>query len=224
VLIHYGSSASGAEETADLIRAMGRRADTVSADLADPAAIQTLFGAHDELFGRLDVLVNSAAVFHRAPFASVSVAEWDEAMAVNARAPLLCMQHAASRMKGRVARGELPGSIVNMVDLSATFPWMEYAHHGASKAALVSQTRSAAREFGPDVLVNAVMPGAILPPPGMSADDPEWTGRGSHLPAGHVGSPADVGAAVVFLAASTFVTGNVLHVDGGEHLLGPIHH
>jgi pteridine reductase len=127
-------------------------------------------------------------------------------------------------MAGRRQAGLPAGSVVNIVDLSAETPWRGFALHGASKAGLAALTRAAAMELGPNVRVNAVAPGAILPPPGTAADSPEWLERGRALPVGQTGDPADVARAVVFLAQNPFVTGTVLHVDGGERLLSAFKH
>ncbi len=224
VVVHYGESADEAERTVRDIQALSRRSLALQADLRDPNAISGLFNAFDDAFGRLDVLVNSAASFVRRPLSDVTAGDWDAVMEVNLRAPLLCIREASVRMLGRRADGLPAGSIVNLADLSAEIPWRHFALHGASKAGLIALTRSAARELGPDVRVNAVVPGAILPPPGVLADDRAWRNKGLALPLGQVGDPLDVGRAVVFLATNVFVTGAVLHVDGGEHLLGPLDH
>ena len=103
-------------------------------------------------------------------------------------------------------------------------PWSDQAHHGASKAGLLHLTRLAARDLAPDVRVNAVVPGPILPPPGMALEDPAWRRTVDRLPLGRAGEPDEVGDAVAFLAESDFVTGATLLVDGGESLLGAGHH
>ncbi|MGH7539786.1 MAG: SDR family oxidoreductase, partial [Gemmatimonadota bacterium] len=147
-------------------------------------------------------------------------------MAVNLRAPFLCMQAAAPRMRegardrgGRPGPAGVPGAVVNLADLSALHAWKEFAHHGASKAGLLQLTRTAAKELGPHVRVNAVIPGPILPPPGEDPASEAWHRRGARLPLGRTGEPAEVGDAVVFLAASDFITGAAISVDGGERLL-----
>lgn len=224
IAVHYGASAAEASQTVTDIQSLSRRAVALQADLRDPAAITRLFTEFDDAFGALDVLVNSAASFVKRPLPEVSPSDWDAVMELNLRAPLLCIREAALRMAGRRAAGLTSGAVVNIADLSAEAAWRGFALHGASKAGLVALTRTAARELGPDVRVNAVVPGAILPPPGMGTEDVAWTNKGLALPVGQVGDPLDVGRAVVFLATSPFITGAVLHVDGGEHLLGPLDH
>jgi NAD(P)-dependent dehydrogenase (short-subunit alcohol dehydrogenase family) len=153
-------------------------------------------------------------------------------MALNLRAPFLCSQAAARLMRasGRAtgARGStggglgatgVPGLIVNVSDISGLNPWRGYAHHGVSKAALLHLTRVAARELGPHVRVNAVVPGPILPPPGEEEGSDAWRRRGERLPLGRTGQPQDVGEAVVFLARNDFITGETIVIDGGERLL-----
>lgn len=222
IVVHYGGSEEAAESTADDIRTLGRQAITAQADLRDPEAIERLFHTVASLEGALNVLVNSAASFNRRAFLELTVAEWTAALDVNLRAPLLCTQHAARLMRG--PRGDGHGAIVNIADLSGEYAWPGYAAHGISKAGLIHLTRIAARELGPSVRVNAVVPGAILPPPGMSQDDPEWLAKGSTLPVGSVGDPTHVAATVVFVASNPFISGEVVHVDGGEQLLGPHDH
>lgn len=217
VLVHYLDSEDGAQETARAIRNLGRSAHTYQADLADPGGIDALFGAIGRDHGKLDVLVNSAASFESAPFEEISSGDWDEVMALNLRAPFLCTRHAAPMLRN--AADGRPGAVVNIADLSGVVPWRGFAHHSTSKAGLIHLTLAAAKELGPRIRVNAVVPGPILPPPGEDPESEEWLRRGDRLPLRRTGDPADVGTAVVFLAANDFVTGETLIVDGGEHLL-----
>lgn len=218
VAVHFGSSRGAAEETAAAIEDLGRRAWALGADLADLAAIEALFERVDEAAGRLDVLVNSAATFDSQPFDRVEAGDWERAMAVNLRAPFFCAQRAARLM----LRDGSGGSIVNLADMSGVTPWLGYPVHGLTKAGVIFLTRSAARELGPLVRVNAVVPGAILPAPGEDPAGEAWRRRGDHLPLGRTGEPADVTAAVLYLIGSPYVTGVVLPVDGGEHLTPPV--
>lgn len=217
VVVHFGASRDGAEDTAAALRDAGRRAWTLGADLSEVEQIDRLFDGIEEQVGRLDVLVNSAATFESKPVAEVEPADWERTMAVNLRAPFFCAQKAAALMPGEGAGG---GVIVNLADLSACSPWPGYSVHGASKAGLVFLTRALARELGPAVRVNAVIPGAILPPPGGTTDDPEWLQRGERLPLGRTGSPEDVARAALALIDNDYITGAVLPVDGGEGLVG----
>jgi pteridine reductase len=221
VVVHYGRSADGAEETAEALRAMGRKAWTECADLAEVAAIEALFERVGREPGRLDILVNSAATFHSGAMRDAHAADWDQTMAVNLRAPFLCMQRAAALMGGE---GQAGGAIVNLGDLSALSPWAGFAIHGTSKAGLLALTRAAALELGPTVRVNAVVPGAILPPPGVPPEDSSWQRRGERLPVGRAGEPSHVARAVRFAIENDFVTGAVNPVDGGEHLVGSFEH
>lgn len=221
-VIHYGSSAEAARRTCAEVEALGVEAFSFSADLAQPAAIDALFDAVDERFGRLDVLVNSAASFTRQPFDEITAESWDAALAVNARAPFLATQ-AAARLMRRTERGA-PGLVVNIVDLAGVYPWQGYVQHGVSKAALRHLTAIAARELAPDVRVNALILGPILPPPGVDADSPQWREMERGVPLGRSADPDEVGQAVVALARNDFITGAELRVDGGEGLLGAINH
>jgi NAD(P)-dependent dehydrogenase (short-subunit alcohol dehydrogenase family) len=216
IVVHYRSSQKEAEDTAARVRSLGRDAELLRADLAHPDEVARLFERVVAGGRGLDVLVNSAASFEGAPFSEIDAAAWDAVMAVNLRAPFLCTRHAAPLLE---ASSPGPGAVVNIADLSGLVPWRGFTHHSVSKAGLLHLTRAAAKELGPAIRVNAVVPGPILPPPGEDEDGEAWRRRGDRLPLKRTGQPEHVGAAVVFLAANDYITGEAIAVDGGEHLL-----
>lgn len=222
ISLHYGASAGAAHQTAAEIAALGVEVEPFQADLADPAQITGLIDALEARFGRLDVLVNSAASFQKQSFAEITADDWDRVLAVNLRAPFLLSQAAARLM--RSAGRDAPALIVNLADLSGVHAWKGYAHHAVSKAGLIHLTKVAARELAPDVRVNAIVPGPILPPPGVDETSQRWREIAGRTPLGRAGTAEDVGRAVIFLAQGDFITGVILPVDGGEGLLGPVGH
>jgi pteridine reductase len=224
VALHYGRSAEAAEATAREIAALGVEAWPVQTDLADPDAIRQMFDQLDARFDRLDLLVNSAASFKKQSWDRIGLEDWEAAMAVNLRAPFLCMRAAADRMRASRREDDAPALVINLSDLSGVHPWQGYVQHGVAKAGLLHLTRIAARELAPEIRVNAIVPGAILPPPGLDPESALWREIGSASPLGRPGDPDKVAQAVLFLAANDYVTGIQLSVDGGEHLLGPINH
>ncbi len=213
LVLHYHSSADQAEESADRVRSRGARVQTVRADLSDPKQIGLPFDAVDEAFGSLDLLVNSAAIFPRVDPLEATDSDWDTVFALNARAPFLCAQQAARRM------GTRGGAIVNIVDTGATEAWPNYVPYVASKAALASLTRGLAAAYAPHIRVNGVAPGAVLLPENAN-DKSESAAAAGRSVLGRVGAAEDVAAAVVYLAGATYVTGEILRVDGGQHLKG----
>jgi len=225
VVVHYGRSREAAQETSDAIREMGREALTFAADLAQPGQIEALFSGVEDRFGRLDVLINSAASFGRKPFEEITVEDWDAAQAVNARAPFLCIQRAACLMRGTAGRvtssgdPDAPAAVVNFGDMSGVTTWRGYVHHGVSKAGILHLTRLTARELGPDIRVNAIVPGPVLPAPGEAVDSVSWAAKGERVPLGRTGEASHIVDSVVFLTKNDYVTGDTLFVDGGEHLL-----
>ena len=160
----------------------------------------------------MDLVVNSAASFRSMPLLDVDASEWDAVMALNVRAPHLVVRAAADMLRAS------QGSVVNITDLSAFQAWTEYPHHAVSKAALAHLTRVQARALAPDVRVNAIAPGAVLPPDDWPPE--RWEALAERAALARVGTPEDVVAAVLYLAEANFVTGHVLPVDGGR-LLGP---
>ena len=212
VAVHFGRSRREADETVEDIRAAGRRAEAFEADLADEAQIAAMFERVGEVFGRLDVLVNSAAVFEPGPIESLTADAWDAQMAVNARAAALCIGRAVAMMD----RG---GAIVNITDIAASKAWGGYPAYCASKGALEALTRSCARALAGrerGIRVNAVAPGAILWDDDTSEERKQQVLR--QVPMGRCGSAEDVAAAVVFLAGQDYITAQTLRVDGGWHM------
>ena len=212
VIVHYGRSKDEAERAADEIRAFGRRAETVSADLSDPVrAAETIFDAADRL-GGANVLVNSAAIFEDAPLAHTTEDLYDRHLAINLKAPFfLCREFVRRIPTGR------RGHIVNLADWRGETPPADYVAYTLSKAGVVALTKSLALQLAPRVQVNAIAPGAMLPPPGEPIEP--WRSRKlPDIPLFRTGSPDDIAAAAVYLLRSEFVTGEVLHVTGGEHL------
>lgn len=216
--IHYGRAHDEAAATVAELEAAGAAAMAHAADLTDPQAIDGLFAAVEARFGRLDILVNSAAEFRYQRFDRITPEDWDQTLAVNLRAPFLCTQRAA-RLMTRAPR-EAPGLVVNIADLSGVGVWPGYVQHGVSKAGLLHLTQIAALELAPAVRVNALVLGPIMPVRGRGEDE-AWRKLIDSLPLQRAGGGAAVGEAVVYLARSDFSTGATLELDGGEHLLGP---
>ncbi len=210
VAVNHHSSGDAAAETVDAIRALGRRAVSLRADLESPTEAEALPARAAEALGGLDVLVNSAARFDSAPVEEISATDWDRVMAVNLRAPFLLAREAAPLLRER------QGCIVNIADLSAWQPWPSYAHHAVSKAGLVQLTRVLARALAPDVRVNAIAPGTVLPP--EEFDESDVRRLRERIPLRRIGSADDVVRALLYLVAAEFVTGEVLVVDGGRLL------
>jgi pteridine reductase len=203
IAVHYHASADGA---AAVVRAVGgeQHAAAFAADLADPRAVAALPQRVVEALGRLDVLINSAAVMRRQPFGTVTPEQWDAVLDLNLRAPFLLSQAAAPYLRAT------HGLIINISDTSGVEGWPSFLPHSVSKAGLQMLTRGLAQVLAPDVRVNAIVPGAVLPP--ETADRARAADR-SLLK--RLGSPDDVVAAVRFLLETSFATGGTVVVDGG---------
>lgn len=209
--LHHHASGDGATELAALAARNGRRAEKFSADLRDPRAAKALPERVAAKFGRLDVVINSAAIMVRQPVAEVTPDSWDATMDLNLRAAFFCAQGALPAL--RAAKGR----IINIADVAAFEPWPEYPVHCVSKAGVVMLTKSLARSLAPDITVNAVAPGAVLLPDEW--DEPTRRHFAETTPLKRLGSPADVVRAVLYLLeGGDYVTGEVLVVDGGRLL------
>jgi pteridine reductase len=210
IAVHYGSSASEARQVVNDLRAMGVAAEGFHANLRELEAAQKLAPRVVEHFGRLDVVVNSAANMIEGPVESVTPEVWDEVMGLNLRAPFFITQGALPALRAS------KGKVVNIADLAGLEPWPKYVAHCTSKAALIMLTKSLARALAPDVTVNAVAPGAVLLPDAW--DDATRAHFASTTPLKRLGSAEDVAQAVVYLLEADYVTGEVLVVDGGRLL------
>jgi NAD(P)-dependent dehydrogenase (short-subunit alcohol dehydrogenase family) len=211
VVVHYHTSADEAIDTVAAIEALGRRAVAVRADLGDAEEAERPIRAAAEL-GRLDILVNSASLFERAPVEEITAEQWDRVLAVNLRAPFLLARAAAPLLREHGS-----GLIVNIADLSAFQAWPSFAHHAVSKAGLVHLTHVLARAFAPRIRVNAIAPGTVLPPADFDGED--YAGGSDRRVLDRAGSPEDVVDALLYLVRADFVTGQTIVADGGRMLL-----
>ena len=217
ILVHYHSSGDeSVRETVQDIKSLGVDAYSVQADLSKPVGVEALFTAVREKYGRLNILVNSASLFQKRDLLDVTLEEWQLTLDVNLTAPFLCTQAAVAMMRKNDPSG---GVIVNICDRGADKPWPDYAHHGVSKAGLLALSQVSAASLGPDIRVNAVIPGPVMKPAGRSMSDDEWAAVGAHLPLQVTGEAEDVARAVAYLVSESFLTGTVIHVNGGEHLV-----
>ena len=207
--IHYHRSAGAARVTAREARRLGVLALPIRADLSRPAQARRLVAAARRRFGRLDILVNNAAIFLRTPLSRTTREQWDRLLAVNLRGPFLCAQAAAPEMLRQKS-----GRIINIADVGGIHAWPSYLPYCISKAGLLMLTKGLALALAPHVQVNSVAPGAVLLPKNSPARLRRRLRR--TVPMGREGSPADVAAAVVFFAsAPPYITGQTLFVDGG---------
>jgi pteridine reductase len=209
VVIHYHRSKPEADAAVAEIEKLGRKAVALQADLCNLADIKHLFQQTAEQFGRLDILVNSAANFLPAHLADTTEKMWDTALDTNLKAPFFCAQAAAHFLK------QSHGVIINFADIGGILPWPGYIPHCASKAGVIMLTKCLAKALAPEVRVNAIAPGTIT----MSGDPTEWEADFiRRAPLHRTGTPEDVAEAVSFLVHSKFMTGQILILDGGRTL------
>ncbi len=198
--------------TAEAIERLGVRSFTMQVDVTKAGQVRALAQAVLQHFGRVDVLINNASIWLKKPALEISEAEWDAEMNLNVKAPFMMAQAIAPHM---IARG--CGLIINITDLSAFQAWPGYAHHSASKAALVALTKVLALEWAPQVRVNAIAPGTVLLPDDADDAKRQWAIEKSALK--RIGSPEDVARTVRYLIEEDFATGAVYFVDGGRSLV-----
>lgn len=215
VALVYRSSRTQAEGTAEAIRALGRRAVVLRADLAAPDAAERVVNEAVEQLGRLDVLVNMASMYQMKTFDELDVADWDAQMAIDLRAAWLCARASVPHM--RRVRG---GRIVNFSDWVARSGrprYVGYLPYYVAKAGVIALTEALALELAPDqILVNAVAPGPIVAPEGTS--DEEFAQVERATPLGRWGGEIEVAKTVLALVETDFITGETIRVDGGRHV------
>jgi pteridine reductase len=213
IAIHYRSSAAPAKALAEELNA--RRAGsalTVECDLLDTGALARMVSEVVGRSGRLDILVNNASSFYPTPIGKIDIAQWEDLIGTNLRAPLFLSQAAVSHLR---ASG---GSIVNLIDIHAIRPLRDHPVYGAAKAGLAMLTRSLARDLAPEVRVNGVAPGAVLwPDDGLADQTRESIIR--QIPMKRAGAPEDIAGCVLYLVRDAgYVTGQIIVVDGGRSI------
>ena len=215
LVLSYRGSKQEADDTVGDVKARGRDAIAVVADVSKASDCASLMSAAHERFGRIDAVVNMASVYGSTPFDELSEAAWDRDLNINLKSAFLCAKAAVPAM--RAAGG---GRIVNFADWLARSgrpTYRGFTSYFVAKAGVIALTESLALELAPDqILVNAIAPGPILPPPGM---DPEEVAAVARVtPVGRWGGEVEIAKAVVSLIETDFITGETIRVDGGRHL------
>ncbi len=209
--VHYGSSAGPAEAVVQEIKAMGVDAMAIQADLSRPGEAGSIVERAAAHLGQVDILVNSAAIFEPGNWDDTTEDNWDRHFAVNLKSPFFLSQAFAAQV-GR----ERTGHIVNIADWRGVRPGSDHVAYTLTKAAIIAMTKSLALALAPNIQVNAIAPGLILPPPGQ--DLAYLENKAGQVPARRTGSPQEIAKAMIFLLRSDFVTGDLIFVTGGEHL------
>lgn len=219
VAIHYHGSADAAQATAAEARALGVRAECFCADLLDEAATAALIPSVVSRMGPLGVLVNNASIFERDTVADATRLGWDRHIGSNLRAPFVLTQHFAAQLPPAARTGPEPepnGLIVNMVDQRVLKPTPEFMTYSLAKAGLWALTRTTAQALAPAIRVNAIGPGPTIKADRQSDDHFARQRAATILQRG--ADPPDVAAALLYLLDARSVTGQLICVDGGQHL------
>ena len=220
VAVHFATSQDEAESLAAEIRAMGRRAVTLKADLLDEAQVETLVPRAADGLGPLTVLVNNASIFEYDRIDTATRRGWDRHMESNLRAPYVLIQHFARQCPPARpdAAGEplAKGLVVNMLDQRVWKPTPEFSTYTIAKMGLWALTRTAAQGLAPHVRVNAIGPGPTMQ--GARQSEGHFARQRANTILNRGANPADVTAALGFFLDSPSVTGQMIAVDGGQHL------
>ena len=209
--LHCRSRDDDALATAEAVRAFGVRATVIAADLVDARAVGGIFDRLVDELGAPRLLVNSASIFAYDDITSLSVASWNESLAVNLTAPVLLAQALAAHLP-EGARG----NIINIVDQRVLKPTPHFFSYAASKSALWAATQTLAQALAPRIRVNAIGPGPVLASVHQSADQFEAQARATLL--GHGTTPDEIAAAIRFILDAPAMTGQLILLDGGQHL------
>jgi len=209
VAVHFRGSGAEAREVVGEIEKMGRRAVAMRAELTSVEGIRALVQQVAHEFGRIDVLVNSAANFLPSSVISTTEEIWDASLDTNVKGPFFLAQAAAPWLR------RSNGTIVNFADTAGMLGWTGYIAHSVSKAGMIMLTKTLAKALAPEVRVNAIAPGTIT----MPGDPLEWKEEFVKIaPLKKTGTPEDVAEAVSYLVSANFLTGQVLVLDGGRTL------
>lgn len=210
VVIHCNRSEDEAEQTAEEIRQLGCESSVLQYDLNEPDRISLFAQARHATGGDINILINNASIFEEGDPCSTTAEEFTTNMNIHALSPLLLSQCLAAQQSG--------GDIVNILDTRILECDNKHSAYHLSKRTLFTLTRMLAKEFAPQIRVNAVAPGLVLPPQGK---DEAYIKELAHsLPLQKHGSAEDVADAVIYLLKSSFITGQVIYIDGGRHLRG----
>lgn len=210
VIVHYNRSQDAAEETASLVREQGVRAQTLQADLGDLSQVEGLLTRAKDRVGEVDFLVNSAAIFGAGGPDEMDERSWQRHLDINLRAPVFLIRELARQ------RGDRPAAAVNLLDWRALRPGTDHFSYTIAKAGLAAATRSLAQAYAPATRVNGLALGAILPPPGEEEKRSDLVER---VPQDRWGDVEEVVESVLFLLGGPqYITGEILHLDGGRHL------
>jgi 3-oxoacyl-[acyl-carrier protein] reductase len=207
---------AGARETADAVRALGRRAESARVDVSDAAQVESGVADAEAAFGRVDVLVNNAGLTRDSTIAKMVETDWDLVLDVHLKGTFLCTRAVGARMRtaGR-------GAIVNLSSISAKFGNFGQANYASAKAGIVALTKVTAREYARyGVRANAIQPGIIDTPMTRVLGEEVLAKRAQDTPLGRIGRPEEVANVALFLASdlASFVTGVVIEVTGGRHM------
>jgi len=208
IAVHYHRSADAAEQLAADLRALGRNARTYRADLADASQLAPLVAKAFGDLPHLNLLVNNASIFERASLKETDEDLFNRHFAINLKAPFFLARAFAARCRS--------GHVVNLLDTRIAQVFTPYFAYALTKKALADFTRMAARALAPGIRVNGVCPGLILPAAGEADDALEKLAP--RVPLQRTGSCEDVAEAVLFLVRNDYLTGQLIYVDGGEHL------
>jgi NAD(P)-dependent dehydrogenase (short-subunit alcohol dehydrogenase family) len=211
VFIHYNRSAGPAEDLRDEIRAAGGTVAVGTGDLSDPRKAAEIVAAASDALGPVTVLVNSASGFPADTIASVEVDAWQSTMNLTLGSPLFLTQAFAAQIPE-----DGHGAIVNITDIKTMRPYKEHLSYMLAKGGIDTLTRATALALAPNIRVNAVALGVILPPPGQGAE--YVNALAADIPLKRSGGAQVVADTVVFLARNDFVTGEIVHLDGGALL------
>lgn len=214
-LLTYLTSQTAMQELATQLEALGAKALVVEMDATDEAAVQAAVKAAQETFGTIDILLNMASTYYQRDTFSLDLAQWRADYDANATSAFLCMVAVAPAMK---AQGY--GRIINFVDWTAASRRTEYARYAAyyaAKHAVIGLTEGFALEYAPEVLINSIAPGPIIPP--LDLSPAQIAQAAAKTPLKRWGGAEEIAEAVIFFIRSNFVTGECLRVDGGRHLV-----
>jgi NAD(P)-dependent dehydrogenase (short-subunit alcohol dehydrogenase family) len=210
IVVHYHTSAEEAAATVGELEAHGVRALALGADLSRSDEVERLAREAEARSGGLAVLVNNASNYFRVPFDRLTEEVWDASLDTNLKAPFLLSWHV-----GRAMRARGFGRIVNLADWAGVRPYRDYLPYCVSKAGIICLTRALAKELAPEVTVNAVAPGPVMPPEDLGEAERAAIVRATPLK--RIGTPEDVARCVRFLAEEAdFSTGSIYYVDGGR--------